>query len=252
MDYINYSFEPISTLRPIDGSKVTARGLHGLIFNILKQVNEEEATWLHQHRTPRPFHFVAVYGPDNTLQGIRLAAFTDRVADLLECAGSAFVASKRACSLGGQRFIIDRVMRHPGPTWQQMTQVVASRHLRLAFLSPTSFKQGPGHIPLPIPGNVFATPMRVWKAFAPALLMLPDGWLEWCHLNVFVTKHDIKTVEVQINKQARFTGFVGTATFEAQQSEEVYLIAWQALARVAEFCGTGHKTTMGMGATEII
>lgn len=38
----------------------------------------------------------------------------------------------------------------------------------------------------------------------------------------------------------------------AHQGSELQLRAWQALGMLAEFCGVGHKTTMGMGAVSRI
>jgi len=80
------------------------------------------------------------------------------------------------------------------------------------------------------------------------MLRLPDGWLDWCTRDVFVTDHRIETVTVSIDQKERFTGFVGDVWFEAHQGEDIYLCAWPALTDLAAFCGVGHKTTMGMGA----
>lgn len=84
------------------------------------------------------------------------------------------------------------------------------------------------------------------------MMTLPTGWLDWCTQNVFVTQHHIETATVSIDKNDRFTGFVGEVWFEAYRGEELALRAWQALTDLAVFCGVGHKTTMGMGVVERI
>ena len=81
-------------------------------------------------------------------------------------------------------------------------------------------------------------------------MRLPDGWLDWCRRKIFVTKHRIETVSVNISKREQFTGFVGEVWLNAHDGDEVNLCTWQALADLAVFCGVGHKTTMGMGAME--
>ena len=80
MYYITLTFTPIR--QPIDGNTVTARGLHGMLFNILQQADKPESDWLHQHGSPRPFSFVALYTDDGILAGMRLAAITERTATL--------------------------------------------------------------------------------------------------------------------------------------------------------------------------
>ena len=81
--------------------------------------------------------------------------------------------------------------------------------LLLHFLSPTSFKQGPGDLPLPLPANVYSSLRRAWNAFALPVLHLEEAWLGWCAQNIFITAHDIHTVVVPFNRHADFTGFVG-------------------------------------------
>ena len=77
-------------------------------------------------------------------------------------------------------------------------------------------------------------------------------WLDWCRQEVFITRHHIETVTVDISKRESFTGFVGEVWLDAYRGDEADLCAWQALADLAAFCGVGHKTTMGMGAVELM
>ncbi len=250
MHTITYTFTPLR--EPVNGRSVHARGLHGFLFNITGQADRQESDWLHQHATPRPFTLVPLYNDAGYLAGIRLSALTDRAAALFQRTGDWFRKTERPCHLGGQEFVISDVHTVPGPGWAQLALSRPGRQVGLRFVSPTAFKQGPRHLPLPLPVNVFSGPLRIWEVFAPPMLRLPDGWLEWCSRDVFVTGHRIETVTIAIDQQERFTGFVGEVWFEAHQGEEVNLCAWQALADLATFCGVGHKTPMGMGAVERI
>jgi len=250
MQHITYLFSP--TDQPLDGRFIHAKGLHGLLFNITRQADRQESDWLHKHPAPRPFALVPLYDGDGCLAGIRLTSITDRVANLLQRTGEWFYQTERPCHLGGREFVISDCRVTPGPTWQQLALSEPTKQIGLRFNSPTAFRQGPGHLPLPLPGNVFSSPARTWEAFAPPIMTLPASWLEWCAQDVFVIQHNIETVQVNISKQERFIGFVGVVWFEAVQGDELYLRAWQALSILATYCGIGHKTTMGMGAVERI
>ncbi len=250
MHHITLIFAPIR--QPINGRSTTARGLHGMLFNILQQTDKAETDWLHQHDAPRPFSFVPLYTDNGILAGMRLAAITERTATLFIRAGEWFQQEGHICHLAGQEFIIAESRHTPGPNWQQLAYGQPIRQMGLRFISPTAFKQGPGHLPLPLPGNIFGSPMRIWKAFAPPMMQLPENWLEWCRQMVFVTEHNIETISVNLRKQNKFTGFVGEVWMKAYRGSEVELSTWQALGDLAAFCGVGHKATMGMGAVERI
>ncbi len=250
MHHITLSFTPI--YEPLNGRNIHAKGLHGLLFNVTGQTDREESDWLHKHPVPRPFTMVPLYTEDGCLAGIRLSALTDRAANLFQRTGEWFCKTERPCHLGGQEFIISESRCTPALNWQQLALSEPTKQIGFHFISPTSFKQGPGHLPLPLPRNVFGSPIRFWQAFAPPMMAVPAGWLEWCQQDVFVTQHNIETVSVMISQRDKFTGFVGEVWFEARRGSDLNLRTWQALANLATICGIGYKTTMGMGAVERI
>lgn len=250
MHTITYLFKSLG--KPLNGRFIYAKSIHGLLFNITAQAGRTESDWLHNHPTPRPFATVPLYTDKGILAGVRIAAITERTANLFIRTGEWFQQTERPCQIGKQTFIITEVQAEPRLSWQQLAMSEPIHEIGLRFLSPTAFKQGPGHLPLPLPRNVFGGPTRIWQAFAPPMMPLPHNWLEWCDQDVFVCQHNIETVTVNIMKQKPFTGFVGDVWFRAKQGEEIYLRAWQALSQLITFCGTGHKATMGMGAVERI
>lgn len=236
--------------KPINGRFITTRGLHGLLFNVLKQYDPAETEWLHTHESPKPFSMVPLYNPAGHLAGLRYATLTPRITNLFFNAWQVATQNQQVLQLGRyQTFQVTDVEAAPGPTFQELTLLSPSRQMHLHFLSPTAFKQGPGSLPLPLPINVFQGPFRVWQAFAP--FQLPDEWLEWCQQEIFVVEHRIETAVTAITQQEQFTGFVGTVTFRAHVGSEEQLRIWQALGVLATYCGVGHKTTMGMGAVEL-
>lgn len=233
------------------GRDVTPRGLHGLLYHVLKQAGPAKASWLHKHPAPKPYTLLPYYGePDGVLAGLRLSALTEETAAVLLQAWRHAQQAREMLRLGVQEFQVTHVEQLAGPDYAALAMVEPAPRVSLRFLSPASFRQGPGDLPLPLPVNVFRGPYASWQAFAPAHLQLPGDWLEWCAANLFVVAHRVHTVPVSLDRRDGFVGFVGEATFEALDSALLYQAALQSIARLAPYCGVGRKTTMGMGAVE--
>jgi CRISPR-associated endoribonuclease Cas6 len=250
MERLTVTFAPLNGR--LDGRQVTALGLQGLLFNVLRQADVNETTWLHSHPAPNPFAMVPLYDEAGELAGLQLAAVTARSAALLRLGWERAWQSGRLLRLGPQEFRVSQVERANAPGFAELASRPPARRATLHFLSPTSFKKGPGSLPLPLPENVFARPFRAWQTFAPAPLRLPDDWLKWVRQDVFVVDHRIETATVNLSKRETLTGFVGWATFEAHRGSPFDLSVWQALAQLAAFCGVGRKAAMGMGAVTIV
>ena len=240
-----------STGDPLDGRYVTAKGLHGLLFRALQEADPEETDWLHGHPAPKPFSLAPLYAEGGQLAGLRLGAVSARVAQLFVRAWEWQRAQRRPLRLGHQPLRVAEVRGAAGPSWADLTRARPIRRLEVEFLSPTTFRQGPGHLPLPVPYNVFAWPWRVWQAYAPPAA-LPEEWLEWCRQDVFVTAVSIETVPMAITPNDTLVGFVGRARFETNRGTREQLCLWHALGQLATYTGVGHKTTMGMGAVGLV
>lgn len=241
------------TPRPLNGRHITPRGLHGLLYHVLGETNQQTADWLHSHPAPKPYTLVPYYEDGKgVLAGLRLSALTEQSAELLLAGWEAVRCSGRELHLGRQAFVVERVSCIPGPTYEELTMCEPGRELTLNFLSPTLFRQGNNNLCLPMPRNVFYRPFTVWQSFAPsAVRRLPGDWLAWCEQHVTVQQHSIHTVPVAINKKAAgYTGFVGEVSFKAYDDTLLYLSVWQGLTHLLAYCGTGWKTTMGLGIVE--
>ncbi len=135
------------------------------------------------------------------------------------------------------------------------TELVANepeitRKFELNFLTPTAFAQNRTHLPLPVPHLMFRSWLERWNHFAPIYLGSND-LLTYLTNYVTVTRHHIKTSTVQIH-QGRCTGFLGQVTVQAVSKVDP-LIANVAhlLVQYANFAGTGIKTRLSMGQTEV-
>jgi hypothetical protein len=239
----------------LSGREITARGFQGLLFTLLNETDVSETIWLHSHLSPKPFSLVPLYTEDGDLAGVRLSSIVKRATELLlECWGHVR-QNGRLLTLGKQKFWVRDVVSVAGPSFAELAATQPNTHLELRFLSPTALRQGPVSLLLPLPVNVFSWPMRVWQSFAPPTLALPGEWPDWCAQNIFVAQHQIKTATVAISRRESFTGFVGNVQFRAvtrHPEADLYLSVWQALAGLATFSGVGPKTTIGMGAVEVI
>jgi CRISPR-associated endoribonuclease Cas6 len=139
----------------------------------------------------------------------------------------------------------------PATTYKQLWEAErSSSTLKLSFVTPTSFRRKKHHFPLPLPINVFHSYLRRWNDFS-GMPFEQDAFLDWIDENVIVQQVKLESSKVQAGKKGSVTGFVGAIEYglskEGQQSQ--YQQLFYTLGRLAPYCGTGHKTTFGLGQT---
>lgn len=124
----------------------------------------------------------------------------------------------------------------------------------LKFLTPTSFSRKGMHYPLPDPVLVFASYRSRWNAFAPEPLQIADHWLDWLTESVAISDMQLNTQRVEYGDLYQQVGMVGEVRYvvTGKSSQADGRAQMCALADYAWFCGTGHKTTQGMGQTRRI
>lgn len=123
--------------------------------------------------------------------------------------------------------------------------------LSLTFLSPTSFRRQGHHLPLPLPRNVFHSYLRRWNLFSGEGVP-QEEFLEWIDDRVVIRRHQLQSVKVAAGKRGSVTGFIGAITYslthQARENSSFHDLFFS-LGRFAPYCGTGHKTTFGLGET---
>jgi CRISPR-associated endoribonuclease Cas6 len=123
----------------------------------------------------------------------------------------------------------------------------------LAFLTPTSFRRQGNHFPLPVPTNLFHSYLRRWNQFAH-IEYETEQFLDWIDAGVLITRHHLESAKVVAGKKGSVTGFTGAITLSltaAAATDAEYVQLFTALYRFAPYCGTGHKTTFGLGQTRL-
>jgi len=148
-----------------------------------------------------------------------------------------------------------------------MHQAILSEEKRLSFdfLSPTAFKQNSAlsdievDVPLPIPVMLFGSYLNHWTAFSGA--QISDEYGEFIEECVVINEHKIRTERVQFSrKDSRdaATGFMGQVRFAilGDRSTSRFGANWEhyanltrMLSRFSFYCGSGRKTTRGLGQT---
>jgi len=115
----------------------------------------------------------------------------------------------------------------------------------LHFGSPTIFRSRGLHVPIPMPDLVFGSYFFRWNHFAP--VSLPYEARQYPRESVAVGEYKLRTRDVRLGRV--YTGFEGDVRFEFVGQDERLARTMEMLAHYAFWCGTGYRTTSGMGQT---
>lgn len=127
------------------------------------------------------------------------------------------------------------------------------QHLTFRFLTPTTFGFGDVDMPLPWPRLVFQSFRRRFEEFAQVNFM-PDFEAQVERYTAITNLNPIQTEYINIKnangRSISFLGFTGRVTYRIHNNAAPDLIfQMNLLADYAMFCGTGKRTTVGMGQT---
>jgi CRISPR-associated endoribonuclease Cas6 len=141
----------------------------------------------------------------------------------------------------------------PPTTYQQLltAEHPLSRNIKLSFVTPTSFRSKGHHFPLPVPEKVFQSYLRRWNNFS-GINFDQAEFVTWIDENVIISRHKLESQKVAAGKKGMVTGFTGAVEFAIARSAQLrpdFVQLFYALGRLAPYCGTGHKTTFGLGQT---
>lgn len=120
------------------------------------------------------------------------------------------------------------------------------RRLRLGLASPVTFKRGQQHLPVPLPELVVQSWLDRWNAFAE--VALPAELTRYAAECLALSYYDLHTEVVHFG-QATLIGCTGQVSYYALNPDPYWLRLVHTLAAYSLFCGTGHKTTQGLGQT---
>ena len=225
------------------------RALQGAFYAWLRAADDHLAGLVHELPGPKPFTVAPLHRRD----GVLCFAFT-LLDDTLWPPVESTLQNGAAVEIANDRWDVApdgwqvRHCSYPEMVVSSGTDTRFAFHFR----SPTSFRSQDMHYPLPDPVLAFQSWLTRWNAFAPEQLRLNVNTLDLVSAHVAVSRHRIETRAVTFD---RFTqvGFVGRVTYQVIKRRllnDELLRRFNVLAGYAPFCGTGHKTTQGMGQTQ--
>lgn len=255
------------TLQAVESAALYAQytiGLHAWFLNQIRELDPDLSAYLHDGESEKPFTITGLDGQ-----------FTSHHQQLQLQAGAAYHWHLTALSkpvvrgivhwlkqlpdiveLRGAPLTIQMVeISHPSTTYTKLWKQAADQQgpVTLSFLSPSSFRRKGHHFPLPVPVNLFHSYLRRWNDFSKRPVEQED-FLNWIDEHVIIHQLTLDSSKIAAGKRGSVTGFTGTIrlglTKRAQQTPE-FCQLFYALVQLAPYCGTGHKTTFGLGQTQL-
>ncbi|MEW5719717.1 MAG: CRISPR system precrRNA processing endoribonuclease RAMP protein Cas6, partial [Chloroflexota bacterium] len=259
---------------PAPAARFYGREAHALFLDLVRRADPALAQALHEPRGDKPFTASPLPCPERSRRtgegarvGVRFTAFEPRLAQLL--AQSILPNLPREIRLGSAMFAVgapltDRAA-HPWADassaeelvkrWFQSEDLTGFQkpvrsnradRVTLEFATPTAHRQIHRNILFPLPAQLWGGWLRAWNAFAqPAF---EDDLIARVEQDVALSRYALKTDVVDFG-EFRAAGWLGRATFNYFSRERALWRVLNLLADFAFFCGTGYKTTQGMGMT---
>ncbi len=244
-----YSIDvPLKVVRVLDHESGTAhRALNALLYHWLDAADPKLAAIVHDQAEPKPFTVSPLLDDGADRYRFRMTLLEDEYGPYV----SRGMLKERSARVGDKVLTIDGEAQVTQCSYRDLAQRGSVRPVVIMqFESPTAFRTREMHYPLPDPVLVFASYHARWNAFAPPEYRIDEGWREWLAYHVAVSQMEGHTEVLSFGKY-QHVGFVGRAEYTVidQQGDSQALPALNVLSDYAFFCGTGHKTTQGMGQT---
>jgi len=236
-------------------------GLHAWFLDQVRQIDPELSAYLHDGESEKPFNISALEGQllpsgkqlklvANQIYHWHINVLSQKVALFLK---QWLTTLPKTIELGGASLQIKQVsIAHVPTTYAQLLQSSAKPSIaHLSFVSPTSFRRKGHHFPLPVPENLFHSYLRRWNDFSQ-IPVEQEAFLQWIDESVIIHQHRLESMKVAAGKQGSVTGFTGAISLglsKAALANTEFSQLFYALVRLAPYCGTGHKTTFGLGQT---
>ncbi|MBD2356173.1 CRISPR-associated endoribonuclease Cas6 [Tolypothrix sp. FACHB-123] len=239
-------------------------GLHAWFLDQVRQFNPELSAYLHDGESEKPFNISALEGQllpsgrqlhleAKQIYHWHVNALSPRVAQFLV---QWLTQLPQTLALRDAPLQIKQVsLAHPPTTYAQLLESALDKqtNVSLSFVSPTSFRRKGHHFPLPVPVNLFHSYLRRWNDFS-GMAVETEAFLDWIDESVIIHQHRIESVKVAAGKRGSVTGFVGAISCGLSKTalaNTEFTKLFYALVKLAPYCGTGHKTTFGLGQTRL-
>jgi CRISPR-associated endoribonuclease Cas6 len=243
--------------------------LHALFLALIADSQPELARQLHSDQPVKPFtvsplegklartgsHLVAL--SDNAYW-FRFTVLTEEVFTALNKTLLGKLTSKSRINLDGNDFSLASVILEPtvDNPWGGISSFEeiyedAAREPDITFLfySPTAFRHKGMNLPFPASSLIWSSLWGKWNAFAP--ITIDSEFKDYADEHIALAKYNLRTRMINL-ADAGQVGFTGKCKYLCLSEDPRRLKQINALADFAFYCGTGAKTTMGMGQTRRI
>jgi CRISPR-associated endoribonuclease Cas6 len=123
----------------------------------------------------------------------------------------------------------------------------APRRVSLQFNSPTTFKSGGRHVPIPTPELVFGSLLERWNAYAP--ISFPAEVKRYASECLAVSKYVLETRPVPMKSGGLRVGAVGRISYATLNYDRYWMSVIATLAAFSLYAGVGAGTSTGLGQT---
>jgi len=248
-----------ATISPTQGHHAYA-----LFLNLFRQSGREMADQLHESAAIKPFTVSSLQGKfqrsGKSVEVIPGADYSLRLTFLEEDLFSYFMdavlkASNQTLRLESALFKIDQLLLyqkdsplcHHQSYEELLSESSVDRKVGLQFLSPTAFRSGgKRNVLFPDSSLVFGSYLSKWQHFSPTKM---DEAISNCWERIILARYRLNTHILHFDSYQE-TGFEGNCFYELPaELDDDTVRAINILADFAFYCGTGAKTTMGMGQT---
>ncbi|MBD2384738.1 CRISPR-associated endoribonuclease Cas6 [Cylindrospermum sp. FACHB-282] len=254
-------------LQPTTSSSLYSQytiGLHAWFLDQVRQFNPDLSAYLHDGESEKPFNISSLEGQllpsgrqlqlqANQTYRWHVNGLSQRVVQFLS---QWLTQLPQTLDLKDAPLLITKVsVAHPATTYAQLLHSATAKHsnINLSFVSPTSFRRKGHHFPLPVPVNLFHSYLRRWNDFS-GMAVEQEAFLNWIDEGVIIHQHRLESVKVAAGKRGSVTGFTGTISCGLSKTalaNTEFTQLFYALVQLAPYCGTGHKTTFGLGQTRL-
>jgi CRISPR-associated endoribonuclease Cas6 len=235
---------------------------HAAFFALLAQADAGLAERLHANVERKPFTLSPLFRDRARPAEGSALRLTLLDQELLPAMLAGLLASQTESTihLGGASFQITSVLTtrqaHPlagSATYQSLREMPGRESLRVRFLTPTVFRSQKQDVLWPEPRLVWQSWIRAWCANAPAPetgFIDEERIVSLAETSVRVAQHRLQTRRIAFSKEWQ-PGFIGECEFDLRALLPSDRAILTALAEFAFYCGTGRKTGMGMGQTQL-
>lgn len=242
------------------------RAVYATVLGQIGAVDPALADALHADEGPKPLTCSDLMGARLAPEGKQIQAGASYAVRITALAPAVAVALQRGLverppthwALDEHPLRVVQVVCDPGEDgWSGQTTYEAlaaaqltrmerpERQVTLDFYSPTFFKSGDMHMPVPLPALVFGNLVDRWNAFSP--ITLSPEIRRFGEEMVAISRYSLESRSVAFKQGSQRIGGVGRVTYRALGGDRYWLGVLQMLGDFAFYSGVGALTTSGFG-----